>query len=350
MRSLASIVFLHCLFALSSCRVDPLYECRTPPVQDTISLLTHFDYASCGRQNKPEPILYKIVEDKPQLFLFLGDNIYGDTEDMREMKVKYGELSCKAEFQALWQSCPIIAIWDDHDLGHNDSGSDYPKKAESKQVFMDFWNEPMNSPRRQHSGLYMSYYYGDSAHRVQIILLDNRTFRSNILEDANGYYIPDPNPASTMLGAEQWTWLKDELSKPARIRFIGSSTQFGGDYYGGEAWANFPNEVEKMFNTIRETHAEGVVFLSGDTHFAELSMQSPAGIYPIYDLTSSSINQPRSDYWGNAFRVGDVFIKENFGSIDIDWNASDPIIHLKIIDKEMQTRISHDISLSELKF
>ena len=57
------------------------------------------------------------------LFLFLGDNIYADTENMDVMRAKYapGRLACGDH----------STTWDDHDLGVNDGGSEYPKKVES---------------------------------------------------------------------------------------------------------------------------------------------------------------------------------------------------------------------------
>jgi alkaline phosphatase D len=339
--------FLLC--TLSACRTDALYTCSTQPVVRNIDTVTHFCFASCGRENKPEPILNTIAAQKPQFFLFLGDNIYGDTEDMRVMRVKYQNLACKEEFQNLYNSCPVLAIWDDHDFGHNDSGIDYPKKEESKEVFMDFWHEPMNSPRRSHAGLYISYYYGDSAHRVQLILLDNRTFRTPLIESDRGYE-ENFDPQATMIGAQQWQWLHDELLKPARVRIIASSTQFSAAHNYWEAWANFPLEMKKMFDVIRDTRAEGVVFLSGDTHFAELSMRNEPGLYPIYDLTASSINQPQQGAPSNAQREIGPYLQENFGTVDINWADSVPDIHLMVQDIHGAIQISKHVPLSELKY
>ena len=47
---------------------------------------------------------------------------------------------------------------------------------------------------------------------------------------------------------------------------------------------------ERLLSLLRDTRAAGVVVLSGDRHYAELSVLegSPLG-YPLYDLTSSTI-------------------------------------------------------------
>lgn len=76
------------------------------------------------------------------LFVYLGDNIYGDTEDMNVLLAKYGKLSCKTEFQNLLNSCKVIATWDDHDYGVNDGGVEYPMKVESKNIFLTSGTNP----------------------------------------------------------------------------------------------------------------------------------------------------------------------------------------------------------------
>ena len=79
----------------------------------------------------------------PQLLLLLGDNIYADTKDMNVMRRKYAKLAAMPGFRALRDACPILATWDDHDLGANDAGSDYPKKEDSQKIFLDFFGDPV---------------------------------------------------------------------------------------------------------------------------------------------------------------------------------------------------------------
>ena len=76
-----------------------------------------------------------MVKQNPDLFIFLGDNIYGDTKDMNVLRAKYQSLGNKPSYQNLKKQCEILAIWDDHDYGENDGGKNYSKKEESKQVF-----------------------------------------------------------------------------------------------------------------------------------------------------------------------------------------------------------------------
>lgn len=140
--------------------------------------LSRIAFGSCANQDKPQPIWEAVVETKPQVFLFLGDNIYADTQDMTVMSAKYDLLGKQPGYQKLQKTCPILATWDDHDYGANDAGAEYPKKKESQQVFLDFFGVGKDDPRRTREGVYHAQIFGPQGKRVQIILLDARYFRS----------------------------------------------------------------------------------------------------------------------------------------------------------------------------
>ena len=217
------------------------------------NLISKIAFGSCAEETAPQPILDLVVKHKPDLFVYLGDNIYGDTKDMKILRAKYDSLAAKPEFQRLKKNVRIVATWDDHDYGWNDDGKHYPFKKESKEIFLEFFNEPANSDRRKHEGIYTSYFFEGNGRKVQLILLDNRTFRSDLRiyrgELSREYkyfypldYYPHQIEDSVFLGDAQWKWLEGELKKPADIRIIGSGSQFGIEYNGYEAWANFPHE------------------------------------------------------------------------------------------------------------
>ncbi len=344
------LLIVSCLYVFTGCKTDAVVLCHRPLHAEPTGNVSKIAFGSCASENKEQPILNAVVAKQNDVFVYLGDNIYGDTEDMNVLLTKYGKLSCKKEFQNLLQSCRVIATWDDHDYGVNDGGVEYAKKEESKNIFLDFWNEPAVSERRNHAGIYTSYSYGDSAHRVQIILLDERTFRTPLITDANDNYIPNPDSSATMLGAEQWVWLKNELMKPAQVRIIGSGTQFARSLDGYEAWGNFPMEQEKMFQTIRDANANGVVFISGDVHLAELSKRAEPNLYPVYDLSSSGITQLEGVDIPNANRVGNVVLDYNTGAIEIDWQQTDPEIFFRIYGVNGEELFVQSVRLSELHF
>ena len=325
----------------------------SPAVNPLISRLA---LGSCMKQDRPVPILRTVMDWEPELFIWLGDNIYGDTHDMNVLEARYQQLAAKPLFAALRAKTPMVATWDDHDYGLNDAGSDYTKKEESKEIFLRFWNEPEESERRQRPGIHTSYTFTDPTLKksLQVIMLDTRTFRTPLTKNTTSSYKndyrPDSSPANTFLGADQWNWLKSRLQEPADLRLIGTSIQFGHEYNGWESWTNFPTEIEKMVDLIKETKANGVVFLSGDVHWGELSVLKAPGCYPLHDLTASGINEEWDILEPNRNRVGQACMDHHFGFIEINWHAPDPSVALHIKDVTGRARVKQNVRLSHLKF
>lgn len=317
-------------------------------------------FGSCADQNAPYPVLEKMKELNPDVFCWLGDNIYGDSHSLKVLREKYTKLGCHEEFRKLNETAYFLAVWDDHDFGKNDGGKFYPKKKASKELFLEFWNE-QDFARHEHKGIYHSKTVGLEGQRVQFIMLDTRTFRDPLRLNVGGHlfkikkkwkndYIPIQRKSSTFLGKEQWAWLEKTLQEPADVRIVMSSNQFGISYNGYEAWANMPRQQEKFIELIKKTKANGVVFISGDVHWAEISKIEVENGYPLYDVTSSGITQEWSHIEPNDNRVGDAFPANNAGLIEIDWNQTEPIIHFKIIDVTGTEVLTHQVRLSELQF
>lgn len=334
--------------------VTPASAAPAKSVADIDGLVSRICFGSCSNQNKPQPILRDVVSRKPDLFVYLGDNIYGDTEDMDVLRAKYEKLGTKPEFQALRANVPTVAIWDDHDYGANDSGKEYRPALESREIFLDFWREPISSARRQHAGIYHAHRFTDGVHTLQLILLDTRTFRDslarNSLRSWKNDYHPDPDPAKTLLGEEQWSWLETQLRQPADFRVIATSIQFSHEYNGWESWTNLPSQLVKMTQLIKSTRAEGVMFISGDVHWGELSKLNVPGGYPLYDVTSSGLTERWPTVEDNQNRVGEVVRENNFGMIEIDWSQDDPELKLQLVDINGEIRVSHQVKKSELRF
>jgi len=329
--------------------------------QTTLPLISRIAFGSCAQQDKAQPILDTVLRHNPDVFVYLGDNIYGDTKDMKVLGDKYAKLAAKPEFQRLKKGTRVLATWDDHDFGWNDAGRHYPFKKESKEIFLNFWEEPANSPRRSHEGIYTSYIFEGNGRRVQLILLDNRTFRDDLrtyrgeFHSDNQFFYPlDYHPHqtsdSTLLGAAQWQWLEAELRKPADVRIIGSGSQFGISYNGYEAWANFPHEQQRMLDLIKKTRANGVLFITGDVHYAEISELRDKDLYPIYDITSSGITSTWHFATPNKNRIEGPVMENHFGLLSIDWSKPDPVIKMEIYDNRNNQRIEHSVRLSEISF
>ncbi len=320
-------------------------------------VLTEILFGSCIKEDQPMPILQSIAghSPSPDLFLFLGDNIYADTTDIRVMRQKYQRLADNADFSRLVSSIPILATWDDHDFGMNDAGTSYEQKEASQRAFLDFWQDSPDSVRRQRPGIHATQVFGPKGKRVQVILLDTRFFRSDLEKSEKrigGPYVPSKDTTKTMLGQAQWTWLEEQLKRDAEIRIIVSSIQLVADDAGQECWANLPHERNRFFQLVKETGAKGIVVVSGDRHWAELSVEDQAAAYPIFDLTSSSLNQAhgRGTPTPNSKRANpSTYHRENYGRIAIDWDANSPSIQLEIIDLHGDVQLRHSVPLADLQ-
>lgn len=321
--------------------------------------ITKIAFGSCGSQNHDLPIFNNVVNHEADFFIFLGDNIYGDTKIMDTLKRKYNLLGNKPSYKNLKKNTTILATWDDHDFGWNDAGKEYPFKEESKDIFLDFFEEPDSSSRREHKGIYHSYMYDYDDSKLQIILLDGRTFRDSLLP-YNGEmdhdrrfsfygkgYAPHTTTEPTLLGEEQWTWLEKELQKPADIRIIGSGTQFGIEWNGYEAWANFPHEQKRMLDLIESTKANGVLFITGDVHYSEIS-KLETDFYPIYDFTSSGLSSTWHFATPNNNRIEGPIMDNHFGLITINWNKEDTSIKMENWDINDNQRFEYTLKLKDI--
>jgi len=293
-------------------------------------------FGSCLKDSRRALILDTVVEADPDLFVWLGDNIYGDTENMSILQRRYTVLEQNSRFQRLTQHCPNLAIWDDHDYGADNAGQEYPKKNESRAIFLNFWKVPQDDPRRLHDGIYGAYMFGQGMETVHVILLDGRSFRSASKDGESG----------TILGDEQWQWLEQELLKPSTIKIICSGIQIVASEHGYEGWCEFPHEQRRLFDLIKTHRVPGVVFVSGDQHWAEISKLDGALSYPAFDLTASSLDQS----WPlppNSLRVGRASSDPSFGMIVIEWSHT-PLLRFQIINAQGVLLENYAISLSQL--
>ncbi len=315
-------------------------------------------FGSCyNPREKRHSLFDAILKHRPDVFVLLGDNIYGDTHDMAMLKAKYAELEAVEPFRKLRDATKMIATWDDHDYGLNDGGKTYSKRAESAQIFLDFFKDPADSPRRKREGVYGSYTFGSGDRVCQILLLDTRYFRDEVPRAKGkrkpgtvGWYEPSTDTTKTLLGEAQWKWLEQQLQVPAKIRIIGSSIQTLAYEKGMENWGNVPHEQQRLFDLLKKHKAHHTFAISGDVHFAELSKKDLEGGYPFYDFTSSGMSHT-SKSWANAansYRVGKALWDMNAGLIEIDWAKQ--TVHLGIINKLGEKIMNHPLKLSELEF
>ena len=314
-------------------------------------------FGSCYNPRDKRDVMFDVVlKQRPDVFLFLGDNIYGDTKEMEILKKKYAELEAVKGFRKLRDATTLIATWDDHDYGTNDGGKSYPKRKESQKIFLDFFHEPADSPRREREGIYGSYTFGEPGRTCQILIFDTRYFRDELPSSKKkkqpgtvGWYEPTSDSKMTLLGEAQWQWLDEQLQVPADLRIIASSIQMLSFEKGMENWGNVPHEQKRLFDLLKKHKADHTFAISGDVHFAELSRKDIGG-YPFYDLTSSGFSHT-SQGWAqadNSFRVGKSHWELNAGLIEIDWVKKS--VELAIINSTGKKIMRQPLKFSDLEF
>ena len=322
----------------------PLRGDGPPPIQAERTL-TRIAIGSCSEETLPIPIFAAVAAAQPDLFLYIGDNVYGDAASgdllLPELRQAYWDLSMNAFFAAFSTGFPILATWDDHDYGLDDAGGAFPAKAVSEKLFETFWRDAALGAG--HPGVYGAKIYGPSGRRVQVILLDTRFFRSPLKRsetpNTEGYrpYLPDADPAKTMLGDAQWAWLAAELKRPAEIRLVVSSVQVLADGHLFEGWRTLPAERARLYRTLRGV--PGVVLLSGDRHVGGLYRERGIAPYSLHELTASSLNLPRRQPTHERDSFGGVVTAENFGLVEIDWDRRVLTLSVRGMDGAARKRL-----------
>jgi alkaline phosphatase D len=333
-----------------------LFNCFIMQAQFADKSLSVIAFGSCSRESDEEQMWPEINAVKPDLWIWVGDNIYGDTHDMAKMKKKYDLQKSHPEYRKMIQRIPITGTWDDHDYGHNDAGRFYSQKQESKKLLLDFLGVRAMDDVWNHEGVYSAYTYGDGRKKVKVINLDTRYFRDTL---AREYFIDTAtqkriyrnviNADGDILGEDQWKWLERELSaSDAAINILNSSIQVLSDEHRFEKWANFPKARKRLLELIKSTAARGVLVISGDRHIAEISeMKLPGLRYPLVDFTASGLTHT----WAgaqqevNKYRKGELIIQKNFGLLLIDWKGKNPKVTLQVRGKAGQVFLENKVEL-----
>jgi alkaline phosphatase D len=315
-----------------------LGECGAPagPAKGDINIA----FGSCNQVHFPQPLWESILSLESNMWVWLGDSVYADTEDIGKMRALYQAQTRHPGYAKLLRATRVVGTWDDHDYGVNNGGRDYPKRAESQQAFLDFVGEPALSARRRQEGLYTSYIVGEGAKSVKVILLDER------------YHRDAPGPEGDILGAAQWAWLEGQLRESSSpIHLLGSSTQVIPDEHAHEKWANFPRSRARLFGLLAATRAPGVVVVSGDRHMAEISRIATEPLhYPLWEITSSGLTHcwENGHDEPNRHRSGHLLTALNFGLAEVNW-ADGGSIRVSVIDLSGERRLSERIALSALR-
>ena len=330
-----------------------LWQWREKAPDFTIALgsCSYISEEALDRPGKPYGSNYSIFESiakkNPDIMLWGGDNVYlreADWDSKSGIYHRYTHTRSLKEMQPLLASTQNIAIWDDHDFGPDDSDRSFYNKYTTQQAFKDFWaNKSYGVDAEQKEGIFSSYNWSDA----EFFLLDNRFFKS-------------PNKRltgeKTMLGTAQIQWLIDALTySRASFKII----VIGGQVLNTEAvfenYENYKSEKDFLLSEILANQIKGVVFISGDRHFTELSTLKRPNTYPLYDWTVS----PLTSGYGNLERItkepntnrvpGSLFAQHVFGTLSFSGEKETRQMKLSLFDKDGAELWNKTILKSELE-
>jgi len=311
-----------------------------------------------------------IRKTDPDTFLWTGDSIYPPvkgTASVTELRSSYHQMQNDASlgYSAFSPPLGIHGTWDDHDYGGNDRGIEMPLKPERQREFLQFLKVPRNSPRYDRPGVYNGVHFGDegSDEQVRVIFLDTRSDRDRhcIPSVAAIKYLPLSAViacftrwlssgfhlafcrSNKIIGEEQWTWLEQELkNSTAQAHIVISSVQIFTTNPLVESWGHYPKEKKRLLSLLNQTR--GLVLLSGDVHFAEIStlFPPPKSAQPLVEVTSSGLTHScETAFYGpicrpvlNAYsrhryaHKYNYYSGRNFGTIEFYWNKRTMIINV----------------------
>jgi alkaline phosphatase D len=299
-------------------------------------------------------VFTRILETDPQLVVFGGDIVYNDIKHgpfpvfspapVSAMQKNYQKRKTGVEYAALWEAVPIVGVWDDHDYGLNDAGGELAFKEASRKLFLEFLDEPEDSPRFSRNGIFVSYTLGSGAQSVKLILLDGRFNRTK---------------GGDNLGAEQWAWLEEELAEEVTLKFVVSGVQvLVFDRPLQEKFSQPFANYERLAQLLAPT--SGVILLSGDIHMSSF-FKSKCGLsYEITEFTSSGLTHSLGDtlltsalkpfvntLFKSQFEVVDAFADKSFGLISIDWKTRQ--VNMSVIDLQGRVQRTMLVEIDQLK-
>ena len=255
----------------------------TTPAAEGTPTLTRLAFGSCAYEDSGSSAVWRrMASVDPHAVVLLGDTPYIDTTALDVQRTRYSEFAAVADFADLLRNRPLYATWDDHDFGANDTDGQLAGKANARQAFVEYHANPSYGDGTE--GIYTKFLRGG----VEVFLLDTRYFAGT--EPSSG-----TAAQPTLLGRQQWEWLRQELrASTAPFKLLASGMIWNGAVRPGKPdhWGSYPHEREALFRFIGEEGISGVVLVGGDIHRTRVLRHQSTELtgYPLVELITSPIH------------------------------------------------------------
>jgi alkaline phosphatase D len=322
------------------------FSFRTAPPADARRVKIAFGSCFLQYWNNDLTIFDAIGREGANVFAMIGDNSYcfePDWQSEHTFMLTHLRHRNNNALRRLISNTPTIGVWDDHDFGPGDAGGDYALKTDSLRAYERCWAQASfglpDAP-----GVFSAVRVGPA----EIFLPDSRYYK----------HLGGPQ----IFGEAQLNWLLSRLMESdAPVKIIASPTQVLPEHPVRNGWDSFrrdaPGELEMLLSAIEANNIQGVVFLSGDLHMANLvhvggrTRHGKTGP-ELWELTSSPLaNDPwREPQMGtDAFLVREVADQTNFGVVDIDLDRPGHEIALILRDQQGNTLFEQYIPIADLR-
>ncbi len=337
---------------------SPVGRALTLPAAGSTTPL-RFALASCAHYEHGYFSAYRyMAEDRPDLAITVGDYIYEDAYGERRARLfdrleaitlddyrnRYAQYRTDTDLQAAHAACPWLAVWDDHEVDNDYAGltsehehcggarvrESFPaRRAAAYQAW--FEHMPVRLSRMLPGMAARIYGTVDWGTLARFYLLDTRQWRSPqacpqpatplrcdtdrgqkiLFSGAGGGSFADPadpdcrarlnDPARTMLGMEQESWLDEALAAGRRAQWnlLTQSVMFTTIAEGTresprvftDAWAGYPQARERLLASLQRHRTANPVVLTGDIHSFFVNEIAGSGGRPLgVEFVTSSIS------------------------------------------------------------
>ncbi len=307
-------------------------------------------YDRPGKPYGGDPVIFQtMAKENAAFMLWTGDAWYSREVDYYSKwglwyRAQYARKM--PEIQPFLKSMPQWAMWDDHDYGPNDIGTNFILKDETRKILMSYFCNPSYGENGQ--GAYTINSWGD----VDIFMLDDRWWRSadELIDSIDGR----PNPDKVMLGRQQMLWLKNSLAySNATFKLIMVGSQVLNPVSPFDKLLDFKLEYDELMKFLMDQKVNGVLFLTGDRHHSEIIKVERPGSYPLYDITISPLTSGTHTFSGteknNPYRVVGVDQKQNFGRVSVSGKENARILKVEIVGMLGEVLATWQVSENELK-
>jgi alkaline phosphatase D len=330
-----------------STQTDWMFKMEPIPFKAAFGSCTYINETITDRPGNPYGGEYQIFESihkkNPDLMLWGGDNIYlrpADWSSRTGYLHRYTHARALPELEKLMAGRPNLAVWDDHDFGPNDANGSFYLKPVAHESFHLFWpNPPAVTFPSGPSICTMLEFNG-----IDFFTLDNRSFKTEIWKDSG---------LRQMFGKEQIDWLINNLKRSqSPFKMVMTGGQMVSDAAVKENFANYSEEKKYLFDRLEEENIQGVIFLTGDRHFSELSVLTNKKGNRIVEITSSPLTSgivsPSNEK--NSFRVeGSLIEKRNFVLLSFDGKLKERTLTATWFDSDGNELYKYNVTETEMR-